>query len=58
MFTNKKGKIMRHPYATMIVLGLATVGAISITSKVKQFFKDKGMCVGNMINGMHRDHED
>ena len=49
---------MRRPYATMIVLGLATVGAISITSKVKQFFKDKGMCVGNMINGMHRDHED
>jgi hypothetical protein len=57
VFNNKKGKIMRHPYATIVVLGLATVGAISITSKVKQFFKEKSCCVGNMFNGIKQNHE-
>lgn len=57
MFSNKKGKIMRHPYATIVVLGLATVGAISITTKVKQFFKEKNCCVGNMFHGMKQNHE-
>ena len=57
MYKNKNRRIMRHPYATIVVLGLATVGAISITSKVKQFFKEKSCCVGNMFNGIKQNHE-
>ena len=30
---------MRHPYATLAVLGLAAVGAISISEKVKCFLE-------------------
>ena len=43
---------MRHPYATLTVLGLAAVGVVSITEKVKCFCYDKTRCVGNMISSM------
>ena len=41
MFNNKKGQIMRHPYATLMIIGLATAGAISVTNKVKSMFSCK-----------------
>ena len=49
MFNNKKGRIMRHPYATLAVLGLATVGAVSIGQRVKDMFSSKTRCVSNMM---------
>lgn len=49
MFNNKKGCIMRHPYATLIVLGLAAVGAMSVGEKVKCFFYTKTRCFSNML---------
>lgn len=52
MFNAKKGRIMRHPYATLLLVGLATVGAISIGEKVKGFCSDKTRCVGDMIAGI------
>ena len=55
MFSGKKGRMMRHPYLTLTVLGLATVGAISITEKVKYFFYDKTRCVSNMLTSMKKD---
>ena len=54
MFNGKKGRMMRHPYVTLTVLGLAAVGAVSITEKVKCFFYDKTKCVGNMISSMKK----
>jgi hypothetical protein len=54
MFGRKKGGIMRHPYATLLVMGLAAVGVISISEKVKCFFGDKARCVGNMISSMSK----
>ena len=57
MFSNKKGKIMRHPYITLAVIGLATVGAINITASVKRFLKEKSCCVGNMFNGIKQNHD-
>ncbi len=47
--------MMRHPYLTLTVLGLAAVGAVSITEKVKCFFYDKTRCVGNMLTSMKKD---
>jgi hypothetical protein len=52
MFNRKKGGIMRHPYATLVVLGLAGVGVLSISEKAKSFFNGKIKCVGNMITSM------
>ena len=52
MFNRKKGRIMRHPYATLAVLGLAAVGVISISEKMKCFFEEKAGCVRNMISSM------
>lgn len=55
MFSNKKGKIMRHPYATLTVIGLATVGALSISHRVKSFFSCKMGHLSNMVSGMKKD---
>lgn len=52
MFGNKKGQIMRHPYATLAIIGLAAVGAISIGERVKCFCKEKVKCVSQMMGGM------
>lgn len=57
MMKAKKGRMMRHPYATLAVFGLAATGAISITQKVKGFFKDKTTCVSNMVKGMKPEGE-
>ena len=56
MFGNKKGHIMRHPYATLAIIGLAAAGAMSIGEKVKDFVSDKAKCVGNMMNGMKHNY--
>ncbi len=50
MFQNKKGHIMRHPYATLLIIGLATFGAISIGEKVKCFVTEKAQCISGMMN--------
>jgi len=52
MFQRKKGRIMRHPYATLAVLGLAAIGVISISEKVKCFCGEKVKCVSNMLTSM------
>ena len=49
---------MRHPYATIAILGLAATGAVSITQKVKCFVKEKGSCVTNMVKGMKNSEEE
>ena len=55
MFNGKKGRIMRHPYLTLTVLGLATVGVISISDRVKCFWHSKTRCVENMLSTMKKD---
>ena len=55
MFNNKKGCIMRHPYATLIVLGLATVGAMSIGEKVKCFIYSKARCFSGIMKSKDLD---
>ncbi|MBR5144274.1 MAG: hypothetical protein IKW53_04405 [Clostridia bacterium] len=52
MFGNKKGQIMRHPYATLTIIGLAAVGVISISEKVKCFCSGKSRAITSMMNGM------
>lgn len=52
MLKARKGHIMRHPYLTLAVLGLAVTGAVTITNRAKYFFMDKGRCVSNMVKGM------
>lgn len=52
MLSNKKGRMLRHPYATLAIIGLATAGALSITSKVKTMFSCKKECISNMMKGM------
>ena len=49
MYKNKNRRIMRHPYATLTVLSLATAGAISLTQKGKQLLKDKTACLTQMM---------
>lgn len=55
MFNNKKGSIMRHPYVTLAVLGLATVGAVGIGQKVKSFVDNKTRCISGMVSSMKKD---
>ena len=57
MLKAKKGRIMRHPYLSLAVIGLAVTGAISISNKVKGFFKHKADCVGNMLHKKEEDFE-
>ena len=57
MFSNKKGKIMRHPYITLAVIGLATVGVICITEKVKHFCNCKGHSMSNMLCRLKNDSD-
>ena len=52
MFSHKKGSIMRHPYVTIAIIGLAAVGAVGIGQKVKGFVDSKAKCLGGMISGM------
>lgn len=49
MFKSKKGRMMRHPYATLAVLSLAAAGAISLTQKGKQLVMEKGQCIKDMF---------
>ena len=49
MFNNKKGRMMRHPYASLAFVSLAAVGAITISRRTKEFFQDKSRCVTNMV---------
>ena len=57
MFSNKKSSIMRHPYATLAIIGLAAVGAMSIGEKVKCFFTNKVHCVTNMMTGIKNEFQ-
>ena len=49
MLNNKKGRMMRHPYAFLAVFSLATAGVVSITKKTKKFFKEKMKCVTDVM---------
>lgn len=55
MFNGKKGIIMRHPYATLTVLGLAAIGTMSIGQKVKGFVTSKTRCISGMVGSMKKD---
>ncbi len=55
MFQSKKGHIMRHPYATLVIIGLATAGAMSIGEKVKSFCSGKTKCLSGMMHSMKKD---
>lgn len=55
MFNNKKGHIMRHPYATLAIIGLAAAGAISIGEKIKCFCSGKSKTISNMMSSMKHD---
>lgn len=52
MFNCKKGRMMRHPYATLAVIGLATAGVISLANMGKQLFREKSECVKDAIRKM------
>ena len=57
MFNNKKGQIMRHPYATLMIIGLATAGAISVTNKVKSMFSCKKENLSCMVKSVKDDYK-
>lgn len=57
MFNNKKGNILRHPYATLMVIGLATAGAITIGDKIRCMFRGGSHSISNMIKGMKPDSD-
>ena len=44
--------MMRHPYATLAIIGLATAGAIGITNKIKSVFTCKKDNISCMMKGM------
>lgn len=58
MFNSKKGRIVRHPYLTLAIFGLAAVGVISISDKVRGFCQGKARCVENMLSVMKKDEND
>ena len=49
MLNNKKGRMMRHPYASLAIFSLATAGVVSITKKTKKFFKEKVKCMSDAV---------
>lgn len=55
MFNNKKPNILRHPYATLMIVGLAAAGAISIGEKIKSFCSSKTKCLEGMMHSMKKD---
>lgn len=55
MLKGKKCHIMRHPYLTLTVMGLAAVGVMTITNKVRSFMSDKGRCVSGMMKSVRMD---
>ena len=55
MFKGKKSHIMRHPYLTLAVLGLAVTGAVTITNSIRGFISDKTRCLGNMVKSVRMD---
>ena len=55
MFKGKKSHIMRHPYLTLAVLGLAVTGAVTITNSIRGFINDKTRCLGNMVRSVRMD---
>lgn len=57
MFNGKKGRIMRHPYATLTLVGLAAVGVISIGDRIKSFIGGKACCIGNMMRSMRKSND-
>ena len=56
MFNGKKGRIMRHPYATLTLVGLAAVGVVSIGDRVRSFVTGKACCIGNMMRSLKKDN--
>ncbi len=52
MFQSKKGRMMRHPYVSLALIGLATVGVMSISNRVKGFFMEKSSQVKGMMSEM------
>lgn len=57
MFNNKKGNFLRHPYATLTVIGLATLGVLSISEKVKNICHCKAHSVSSMFGRMKNDSD-
>ncbi len=52
MFNNKKSGFMRHPYAMLTVIGLATAGALAVGSKVKSLVGDKAKQMTGVMKNM------
>ncbi len=57
MFNNKKAGFMRHPYAMLTVIGLATAGALAVGSKVKCFLTDKTKQMSHMMHNMKNEFQ-
>lgn len=55
MFNNKKAGILRHPYATLVIVGLAAAGAMSIGEKIKNLCAGKTKCLEGMMHSMKKD---
>ena len=49
MFSDKKERKKRHPYATLAVFTLAAASMINITNKAKRFVKNKTAEVTDMF---------
>ena len=56
MIMGKKGKIMRHPYAMLAIIGLATAGALTIGSKVKSLVCDKMADMKGLMHNMKKEY--
>lgn len=57
MFNNKKAGFMRHPYAMLTVIGLATAGALAVGSRVKGFLTDKTKQMSHMMHNMKNEFQ-